>query len=307
MSGAQCGCGFKQSVSSAPAAASAYRPRLPAVLFEPKGKTSPAGGTETPTAAEERGNEGLRRQDQPAFFPEPAGALTESKAPNVTPTVTERRGAIQITSPAAPTSRPGATPDKAALRTSSSKARAAQRPVSPLQKPLFLEPLAAPAVETAAPPQTQGLGPPLLREVLFSRLLAGIIDLIFPALLGLLFLFAANRLLDLDIFSPTAMRWWLIFSVAFFFANSIYFLWAIGQTVGMRLTSVRLVDQYGGQVPLRRILLRVLLFLPSAALLLGLFPAIFDPWCRCLHDRLSRTAVLPVDEEQEQSGDTADG
>jgi uncharacterized RDD family membrane protein YckC len=130
------------------------------------------------------------------------------------------------------------------------------------------------------------------REILFSRFLSGIIDLFIPLFLAFVFAFAASRLLDFRVFSTESLEWIALFSAGFFFFNSIFFLSLASQTPGMFVTELRLVgEDQREELSLTAILIRVILFLPSAVTIVGLCWAVFDPRCRCFHDLLSRTRI----------------
>jgi uncharacterized RDD family membrane protein YckC len=167
----------------------------------------------------------------------------------------------------------------------------ASTPKLPGQKELNLQPVISVArEEDNADQDTEKLL--ISREILFSRFLAGIIDLLFPVMLALVFALAAARLLDLRVFSVDSIGWIALFSLGFFFFNSIFFLSLSGQTPGMFLTDLRLVGEDDPEdLSLTSILLRVVFFLPSAITIIGLCWAVFDPLCRCLHDLLSRTRI----------------
>ncbi len=131
------------------------------------------------------------------------------------------------------------------------------------------------------------------REVIISRVLAGLVDLLIPVVLGLVFVFSATWFTGLDFFSAAATRWWVIFSVILFVQGSIFFLWASGQTPGMYLTELRVIDARNREPGMLTTVVRVLLFLVSLVTVVGLLLAVFDPQCRALHDRLTGTKVIP--------------
>jgi len=133
------------------------------------------------------------------------------------------------------------------------------------------------------------------KEILFSRFLSGIVDLVLPTLMGFVFTIAASLLLGFDLFSAGSMKWIGLLALSFFFFNSLFFFLVSGQTPGMFVTDLRLVGEYEkDQIPTSAILLRVLLFLPSVLTVVGLLWSIFDPFCRCLHDLVSRTRIEPA-------------
>jgi len=137
----------------------------------------------------------------------------------------------------------------------------------------------------------------LSREILFSRFLAGIIDLTLPLALALVFTLAASWVLAFDLFETHTVTLILAFSTTFFFFNSMFFLLSAGRTPGMYFTDLELRNADGTQqVTASLVLLRVLFFPPTALSVFGLIWAVFDPSRRCLHDHLSGTQVMPVSE-----------
>jgi uncharacterized RDD family membrane protein YckC len=66
-----------------------------------------------------------------------------------------------------------------------------------------------------------------------------------------------------------------------------------GQTLGKRLTGIRVVDDQGDDLSFAQALFRAVGWLASVASLgLLCLPAIFDVWSRTVHDRLSGTHVV---------------
>lgn len=135
---------------------------------------------------------------------------------------------------------------------------------------------------------------PVSREILFSRLLTGIVDILIPVLLGALFTFTASQMLRFHFFSTNSIWFGASFATGFYFLNSLFFLILTGQTPGMYLTYLRLVGEKSEEVAIFSLLVRTICFLPVAVTVLGLVAAIFDPWRRCLHDRISGTRVIPT-------------
>ena len=169
---------------------------------------------------------------------------------------------------------------------------------SPTQRELTLE-VSGSAVERPSPPAVEEPSSPgteiLNRgEVILSRLLAGIIDGSFSLLVAFVFTLSASEILRFDLISSTSMRLGLMLSFCFFFFNSVFFFVLSGQTPGMYLTDLRLVAERSEEVSLVNLLLRVFLFLPATATVVGLLWGAFDPGCRCIHDHLSRTRIVPM-------------
>jgi len=134
----------------------------------------------------------------------------------------------------------------------------------------------------------------LSHEVLFSRMLAGIIDLFLPVLIAVVFSFSAAKILNFDFFSANSLHLGILVALSFFFLNSFFFLILSGQTPGMYLTDLRLVGEESETVPFQSLVIRICLFLPVVATVVGLLWSIFDPWCRGAHDRVSGTRVIPI-------------
>ena len=174
------------------------------------------------------------------------------------------------------------------------------RPQVPQQQALTLNvPLAPPAVSSPAVEkrgESAEIG--ISHEVILSRLLAGMIDLVFPFLIAFIFTLSASYILNFELISTSSVRLGVLFSICFFFLNSFFFLILSGQTPGMYVTDLQLVGEDSKEVLFPALVLRVFLFLPLAATVLGLFWCVGDPWCRCAHDRVSRTRVIPIDPEE---------
>lgn len=163
-------------------------------------------------------------------------------------------------------------------------------------------PLRLPAVEKADPVEAL-FGPEVdlaelapkrvTRDILSSRLLAGVIDIIGPALMSAIFTMVAAWILNFELFSALTLKWWLVMWAALFYLNSVFFLVSCGQTPGMFHTELVLknVEKASEEVPLAKVLVRVVFFVPIALTVAGLVWAVFDPNCRTLVDHLSGTDV----------------
>ena len=82
--------------------------------------------------------------------------------------------------------------------------------------------------------------------------------------------------------------------LAFVYTTLFAFLWA-GRTPGRRLMGIRLVDVTGHSPGVARSLLRAALSLVSFALCLsGFWLALFDRHGQTLHDKLTRTFVVKL-------------
>jgi uncharacterized RDD family membrane protein YckC len=139
------------------------------------------------------------------------------------------------------------------------------------------------------------------REILFSRFLAGIIDLAIPVLLGLGFTFVSSWILDFDIFMTDYLFWVGLLATVFYLFNSSFFLLSSGQTPGMSVTDLEITgEESDSPASMGAILLRVVLFLPVAVSVVGLAWAVVDPLRRCVHDVLSGTRIHRVAADQKK-------
>ncbi len=190
---------------------------------------------------------------------------------------------------------PQSTSDKPLIRMPL-KPYSVSRSYLPKQKELGLEPLSLETIGSATEQATKNIPEieSVSQEVLFSRLLAGLIDLFFPILVGSLFACSAAWILNFNFFSSVALNLGLLFSFLFFFLNSLFFFFLSGQTPGMYLTDLRLLGDDSEDIPIKSLCLRIGLFLPVVASLVGLLSCFFDPACRCWHDQLSRTRIVPA-------------
>jgi uncharacterized RDD family membrane protein YckC len=80
----------------------------------------------------------------------------------------------------------------------------------------------------------------------------------------------------------------------------VFFWSSTGQTLGSRVMSIAVIDAYGrGSLKPRRALLRfVALCLGAIALLAGLWIMLWDRRRRCFQDRVARTVVVYMPEEE---------
>ncbi len=174
---------------------------------------------------------------------------------------------------------------------STARTQAPQQQALTLNAPLAPPAVSSPAVEKRGESAEIGIS----QEVIVSRLLAGMIDLVFPFVIAFFFTLSASYILNFELISASSVRLGVLFSIGFFFLNSFFFLILSGQTPGMYLTDLQLVGEDSKPVSFSALVLRVFLFLPLAASVLGLFWCVGDPWCRCAHDRVSRTRIIPID------------
>lgn len=175
------------------------------------------------------------------------------------------------------------------------KARSANPPSGPQQGKLSLEQISK-SIQKRTPPQepvakTEPVR--LSKEVLLSRVLALIVDLVVAVVSGSLFAFIASTLVGSPFPSPETIQLALGCGVVFFFMNAILFQSATGQTPGMMWTDLKLVGEDEDQVRLRSVLIRTVALPISILTVLGLLWAFADSRCRCWHDRLSGSYVVP--------------
>ena len=161
----------------------------------------------------------------------------------------------------------------------------------PHQKSLTLNPDRADAEAGGRASADAGAGKPG-KEILFSRCLAGIIDLILAGAVGLGFALAAAGLLGVQFPTPEHLLLAGVCGFTVFFLDSVFFLALVQQTPGMASTGVRVVPMRGDQLSMIRVVVRVLAFVPTLLSLVGLFWSVIDSRHRCLHDLLSGTRVV---------------
>ncbi|HEY3128838.1 MAG TPA: RDD family protein [Acidobacteriota bacterium] len=146
-----------------------------------------------------------------------------------------------------------------------------------------------PRIDAGSLPQSWIAG----KGILLTRTLSGLIDLLIVAGCTVLFLGISLRFGNIDImaasFRPTLWGSVLFFQLFY----SIYFLGLTHRTVGMMLTGLKVIDEQADDLLFYQLLLRCVFFLFSWALaMFGLMWALWDRRSRCLHDFLSRTAVI---------------
>lgn len=130
------------------------------------------------------------------------------------------------------------------------------------------------------------------REIFLSRVLAGLVDFIWPAFAGGIFAYAAAYFMG-HVFFTTVSAWIAaVVGGLLYVFGCTFFLTMAGQTPGMQLASLRLLHNESEEIPLWPALVRVVVLLPVTATLAGLLWGLFDPLGRCLHDRLSSTRVV---------------
>jgi uncharacterized RDD family membrane protein YckC len=131
--------------------------------------------------------------------------------------------------------------------------------------------------------------------VFLSRTLSGLVDLIIVILCSGIFIIAADLfsgIIALDGYS------YLLFSALFllmYLFYSLFFLSASGQTIGMMITDLRVVDDFEGRPLFNQILRRCLAYVASVlGLGFGLIWGLLDRENRCFHDRVSDTRVIRI-------------
>lgn len=162
------------------------------------------------------------------------------------------------------------------------------------QQKLKLEtlPPAPPVIEAVEPAVTVTSLP---REILLSRILAAILDLSLAGVIGFSFCLLASRALSLDFFSLVSFRLGVVCTAAIYLFTSFFFLLGAGQTPGMYFTRLRLVsEKQQASISIGAVALWIFLHPPVTVTLVGLLWGLFDPWRRCIHDRLSGTRVVSL-------------
>jgi uncharacterized RDD family membrane protein YckC len=128
--------------------------------------------------------------------------------------------------------------------------------------------------------------------ILLSRTLAGLIDLLIVVLCAGAFIIAADFFTGIDVLDTVSLVHYGILLLAFHILYSVFFLGTVGQTIGMMITDLRVVQAGNGRPPAGMLLLRCAAFpLSLLALGIGVVWAVFDSDSLCLHDRLSGTRV----------------
>ena len=131
-------------------------------------------------------------------------------------------------------------------------------------------------------------------EILFSRLLGGLIDVVVAAIVGGAAGILTAHYTEAGVFSEGFVRDVSLTAGVFFLFSSTFLLYLSGQTLGMVATELRLVADDRKSPRLSDIVLRVLSFPLVTASLIGLVWALFDRRQLCWHDHLSKTRVVPT-------------
>ncbi len=132
-------------------------------------------------------------------------------------------------------------------------------------------------------------------EILFSRLLGGLIDGVAAVVAGSAAGFLIALYTGASVLSEVFVRDVVLIAGVFFFFSSTFLLYLSGQTLGMVATEIRLATHDGKSPRLSDIILRVFLLLCVTVSLVGLLWALFDRRWLCWHDYFSKTRVVPTD------------
>ncbi len=147
----------------------------------------------------------------------------------------------------------------------------------------------APALENKAP------GPD--RSILLSRILAGLVDFVIVLICSTPFFFTLNYLSSYEEINRFTLVILGGISILIYHLYSLFFLGFSGQTIGMMIAEIQVVDTRGDMPGHHQALGRTFFFLLSFILLgLGLGWSLFDRRCRCLQDILSATEVVRINE-----------
>ncbi|MFH1965150.1 MAG: RDD family protein [Acidobacteriota bacterium] len=131
------------------------------------------------------------------------------------------------------------------------------------------------------------------KEIIVSRLLSGMIDMVIAVITAAGFMEIAAWKLSLNFFEVGVLKWIGILAVFFYILNCLYFLTLTHRTPGMLITDLKLHPGKGRDtLSFLSVLVRTLAFFPSALCVTGLVWALFDYQARCLHDIISGTRVV---------------
>ena len=144
------------------------------------------------------------------------------------------------------------------------------------------------------PDRTDSIERTVFPEILFSRLLSGLIDVVAAVAVGGSTAMMASLAIGTGVMSETLLRDTLAPAGVFFLFSTVLLLYLSGQTLGMLATELSLVAEDQKRPRLSDIVLRVLSFLVVSASLVGLIWALFDARQLCWHDHLSKTRVVPA-------------
>ena len=143
------------------------------------------------------------------------------------------------------------------------------------------------------PEQPERIEKTVFPEILLSRMLSGLIDVVTAVVAGGSTVLVASLATGAGVMSETLLRDTLMTAGVFFLFSSTFLLYLSGQTLGMLATELSLVAEAQKRPRLSDIVLRVLSFLAVMASLAGLLWALFDRRQLCWHDHLSKTRVVP--------------
>lgn len=133
------------------------------------------------------------------------------------------------------------------------------------------------------------------RSLLLSRSLAGLIDFIVVLFSSIPFFFTLVYLSGYDDIDEYSLLILLGISSGIYYLYSVFFLSFCGQSIGMMITDLQVVNTGGGLPTCSRSFHRVLAFTVAVGMCgLGLSWGLFDRRSRCLHDLLSHTLVIRV-------------
>jgi uncharacterized RDD family membrane protein YckC len=129
--------------------------------------------------------------------------------------------------------------------------------------------------------------------ILLSRTLSGLVDLIVVSICSGVCILAADfvsGIIELDAISYLAFT---ILFLLIYFLYSLFFLTAAGQTIGMMITDLRVINAHEGRPSLRQLLCRCGGYLVSLfGLGFGLIWSLFNRENLCFHDHISGTQVI---------------
>jgi uncharacterized RDD family membrane protein YckC len=201
-------------------------------------------------------------------------------------------------------------------------ARVQGNPPGPLPQQKVLQPLQMPAPKAPDPGEVQkiidnatsrhSLSPPAEipveisfsaapkdaeegKLILLSRILSGLVDLIFIVLCTGAFIIAADRFSGILVVDSISLLDFAGLFLLIYFFYSLFFLAASNQTLGMMITDLRVVGSDARRPLIRQLVGRCFGYLVSLiGLGIGLLWSLFDRESLCFHDHVSHTHIIRI-------------
>jgi uncharacterized RDD family membrane protein YckC len=135
------------------------------------------------------------------------------------------------------------------------------------------------------------------RSILLSRILAGLVDFVIVLICSTPFFFTLNYLSAYEEINRFTLFILAGIAILIYHLYSLFFLCFSGQTIGMMIAELQVVNSHGDLPGHHQAIGRTFFFLLSFfALGLGLGWSLFDQRCRCFQDILSATEIVRVRE-----------